>query len=189
MKKTIFTIFLIGLFTASSSQDENASLKKNIVALDIGFPGIWINYERHLGGLFTFKSELGFIWGFGLTQGNVSDDYPNNYYAFAPGVRVEPRYYYNFNRRVSLEKKPSYNASNYFALSATYIPNLFTISNVSDLDVESGISLIPQWGMKRTIGKRMNFEFAFGYGVAHSFDSDRTEGSLGLDLRFGYYIK
>ncbi|MFN2440868.1 MAG: hypothetical protein ABR503_16810, partial [Chitinophagaceae bacterium] len=69
------------------------------------------------------------------------------------------------------------------------ISNLFTISNVSGLGVERIVSLIPQWGIKRTVGKRMKFEFALGYGVAHSFDESKTEGSLGLDLRFGYNIK
>jgi len=190
MKKTIFTIFFAGLSALSFSQGENTSLKKDIVAVDIGLPlpGIWINYERHLAGLFTLKSEFGLGFGFGLLS-FVPVDYPNNYYAFTPIVKVEPRYYYNFDRRDSLGKKTSYNASNYLALAATYISNLFTISNVPGLGVERTVSLIPQWGIKRTVGKRMKFEFAFGYGVAHSFDSDRTEGSLGLDLRFGYYLK
>lgn len=191
MKKTIFIIFFAGLSSFTFSQDNYTSLKKDIVAVDIGLllPGIWINYERHLGGLFTLKSELGLGFGFGLTQGFVPDDYPNNYYAFTPIVRAQPRYYYNFNRRVSLGKKTSYNASNYFAFSAEYISNLFTISNVSGLGVERGVSLIPQWGINRTLGQRVNFEFAFGFGVAHSFDRAKTEESWGLDLRFGYNIK
>lgn len=191
MKKTIFIIFFTGLSAFTFSQDDNTFLKKDIVAVDIGLllPGIWINYERHLGGLFTLKSELGLGFGFGNINGFVPDDYPNNYYAFTPIVRVEPRYYYNFNRRANVGKKTSYNASNYFALSATYFSNLFTISNVSGLGVERGVLLIPQWGINRTIGQRVNFEFAFGFGVAHSFDRAKTEGSLGLDLRFGYNIK
>jgi hypothetical protein len=189
LKKTIFIIFFAGLSAFTFSQDNNTSLKKEIVAVDIGLLGIWINYERHLGRLFTLKSTLGLEFGFGNINGFVPDGYPNNYYAFTPSVRVEPRYYYSFNRRVNLGKKTSYNASNYFAFTATYIPNLFTISNVPDLGVQSGVSLIPKWGIKRTIGQRVNFEFAFGFGVVHFFDSAVTEAGFGLDLRFGYNIK
>ncbi len=189
MKKTIFISFFGGLSSVTLSQDNNTSLKKEIVAVDIGLPGVWINYERHLGKPFTLKSEFGFEFGFGDINGFVPDGYPNNYYFFTPTIRLEPRYYYSFNRRVDLGKKTSYNASNFFAFTATYIPNLFTISNVPGLGVQSGVSLIPKWGMKRTIGQRVNFEFAFGFGIVHFFDRAVTEAGFGLDLRFGYYIK
>ena len=189
MKKTIFIFFFGGLSALTFSQDNNTSLKKEIVAVDIGLPGISINYERHLGTVFTLKSELGFEFGFGTINGFVPENYPNNYYAFTPTIRLEPIYYYSFNRRVKLAKKISYNASNFLAITATYIPNLFTISNVPGLGVQSGVSLIPKWGIKRTIGHRMKFEIAFGFGIAHFFDRAVTEAGFGLDLRFGYYIK
>jgi hypothetical protein len=189
MKKAIFTIFFGGLAALTFSQDNNTSLKKEIVGIDIGLPGVCINYERHLSKLFTLKSEVSFEFGFGSINGFVPDGYPNNYYAFTPTVRLEPRYYYRFNRRVDLGKKTSYNASDFLAITAKYIPNLFTISNVRGLGVPSGVSLIPKWGIKRTIGDRLNFEFAFGFGIVHFFDRPLTRAGFGLDLRFGYYIK
>ncbi len=180
MKKPFFTILLAALSTITFAQEKEASLKKEIVSIDIGFLGTWINYERHLSGQFTLKSELGLEGAFG--QGFISDG--NTYFAFTPTIRLEPRYYYNFNRRNKLEKKISYNAANYFALTTTYIPNLFTISNVSNIEFQRGVLLIPKWGMQRTIGQRMNFQFALGAGPFLS--NLKTEIVFGLDLRFGY---
>ncbi len=68
-----------------------------------------------------------------------------------------------------------------------YIPNLFSISNVSGLEVERGLSLIPKFGIKRTVSQRMNFEFAIG--AWPWFNENGIEGTVGLDIRFGYHLK
>lgn len=183
MKKTIITILFAGLATLTFSQDNKTSLNKEIVSVDIGFLGTWINYERHLDGLFTLKSAVGLEGGFG--QGFISEG--KSYFAFTPTIRAEPRYYYNFNRRVKLEKKTSYNAANYFALTVLYVPDLFTISNVPGYEFQSGVALEPKWGIQRTIGKRFNFQFAFG--ASTYFSKSKTSISPVFDFRFGYNIK
>ena len=180
MKKTIFTILLAGLAVLAFSQEYDTSLKKDIFSVDIGFFGAWVNYERHLDGLFTLNTELGLDGGFGV------DFMHGEYVAFAPTIRVEPRYYYSFNRRVRLGKKTSYNASSYIAFTSLYLSNLFTISNVSGLEAATGLYLIPKWGIKRTIGQRLNFEFALGIGAGPFFGKDKIEATAGIDLRFGY---
>jgi hypothetical protein len=180
MKKVVFTIFLAGLSTIIFSQEMETSLKKNIFSADIGLFGVWVNYERHLGGLFTLKSEAGLEVGFG------QDFFLGNYFVLTPNFVAEPRYYYNFNRRVKSGKKTSYNASNYFALSLNYFSNPYIISNDQYKIFLSEFSLMPKWGIKRTIGRRLNFEFAFGSGFY--FSKAEANAGLGLDLRFGYYL-
>lgn len=159
------------------------SLKPDIVGIDIGFVGGWINYERHMDGLFTLKSEIGLP----LVYVQTSFD-GNSYYAFTPSIKMEPRYYYNFNRRVALGKPTKYNASNYLALSVTYIPGLFTISNHPRLEATKRLNLIGKWGIKRIVGQRFNFEFAIGMGAGRLFSSDKVELLAGIDLRFGYIL-
>jgi hypothetical protein len=182
MKKVIVTIFLTGISVLAFSQEDESVLKKDIISADIGILSIWLNYERHLSGLFTLKSELGL--GFGFEKGANIDG--TNYF-FTPNVIVEPRYYYNFNRRVEKGKKTSYNASNYFALTAQYFFKPFITTKTPDRTYHSGASLVPKWGIKRTIGQRFNFEFAFGAGL--QFSKVATNAEFGLDLRFGYNIK
>ena len=180
MKKISFTILLAGISILTFSQEKETTLKKEIISVDIGFLGTWINYERHLKGLFTLKSQLGLEGGFG-TSDIIG---VNTYFAFIPTIRAEPRYYYNFNRRVIKEKKTLFNSADYFAVTVAYYPDLFIIANVPDLSFESGVYLIPKWGMQRTIGQRINFQFAFGAGVF--FGKFNTGSSFGLDIRFGY---
>ncbi len=157
MQKLICTLLLTLTTIFCFSQSRDTVIKKNIISADIGLFGLWINYEKQLRQLFTIKTSIGLEGGFGFGS-SVS------YFALTPTVRLEPRYYYNFNRRVNLKKKTLYNASNYFAVTLLYIPNLFTISNVSGFEFESGLLLIPKIGIKRTIGQRLNFEFAIGAG-------------------------
>jgi hypothetical protein len=166
----------------SFCQQPETSLEKNIISADIGFIGIWINYERHLNGLFTLKSSLGLEGSFG--QGFISEG--KTWVAFIPTARLEPRYYYNFNRRVNLEKKTLFNGANYFAFTAAYYSGII-ISNVSDITSEKGISLIPKWGIQRTIGQKISFQFAFGPGIY--ITKVNTGTTFGLDLRFGYNFK
>jgi hypothetical protein len=180
MKKSLFTLLIILTGLSCFSQSEVTVLKKDIVSIDIGVVGAWLNYEKHIKKLFTLKSQLGLEGG--LLIGDAVD-----YFILTPTLRLEPRYYYNFNRRVNDGKKTSYNAANYFALTLMIIPNLFSISNVSGLEYQRGFSLIPKFGIKRTVGQRMNFEFAIGAGPW--FNENGIEGTVGLDIRFGYNLK
>lgn len=159
---------------------EELSLQKEIISADIGFIGAWVSYERHLNSLFTLKSAVGLEGGFG--QGYFSDG--KTYFAFTPTFKIEPRYYYNFLRRVQLNKKTAYNAANYFAFAARYFSNLVTLTNVDGLYVQKGLSLIPKVGIKRTLGQRINFEFALGVGAY--FSSSPIQTAVGFDVRLGY---
>ncbi len=182
MKKTFFTIYLFAFSLLAFSQEDESVLKKDIISADIGLLSVWLNYERHLSGDFTLKSSLGV--GFGLEKGSNID---GTIYSFTPIVRAEPRYYYNFNRRIEKGKKTVYNAANYFALTAQYLFKPFITTNSPYRTYQGEASLVPKWGIKRTIGQRFNFEFAFGVGL--SFSKAETNGHVAIDLRFGYYIK
>ena len=46
---------------------------------------------------------------------------------------------------------------------------------------------MPKWGIQRTIGRRVNFQFAIGGGLF--FSNDKPVAFTGIDLRFGYNIK
>lgn len=186
MKKNLIPILFLLFTVPAFSQDEETSLKKDIISADIGLLNVGINYERYLGGFFTLRSRLGLGFGFDFGQDFINGGTYHDYF-FTPFVIAEPRYYYNFNRRVEKGKKTSYNASNYVALTATYFFKPFVISNAPYGEYQDEFSLIPKWGIKRTIGQRFNFEFALGAGL--SFSKAETTVGYGLDLRFGYYLK
>ncbi|GAL79713.1 hypothetical protein JCM19274_3125 [Algibacter lectus] len=66
----------------------------------------------------------------------------------APVIRLEPRWYYNLDKRVSKSRSISGNAGNFLALQTSYHPNWFTISNYDNVEVVNQVSIIPTWGYK-----------------------------------------
>ncbi|MEO6219833.1 MAG: hypothetical protein ABIO81_05355 [Ginsengibacter sp.] len=174
----LLLLIVLGTFSQISfAQTKQPTIRKNSISADIGFVGSWLNYEKQIKQLLTIKTSIG-------AEGGFSFGPSTNYFALTPTLRLEPRYYYNFNRRVKLEKKTLYNAANYFAVTFLVIPNLFTISNAAGVEFESGLHVIPKVGIKRTIGQRMNFEFGIGYGPF--FGENGIDGAVGADIHIGY---
>src|SRR5438046_9916757 len=98
--KVFFTILLVFVSSMTFSQGTETALEKDIVSAEIGLFTASLNYERHLGGLFTVKTEL----GVGVYFGN--DIFSGQSYSeFTPIFIAEPRYYYNFNHRVQRGRK------------------------------------------------------------------------------------
>ena len=162
------------------AQQTKTTLEEEIfsVDLDILFLGAWFGYEKHLGNLFTLNSEMGLQGGFRAS----GDEFV---YALAPAFRLEPRYYYHFNKRVKKQRKTIYNSSNFLSLDVSYITDWFLIRNDDRAELITGLYIIPKWGMKRTFGKRINFEFATGLGYV--FAENAESGLiLEINLRFGF---
>ena len=66
------------------------------------------------------------------------------------------------------------------------------ISNKENLEVISQISVIPTWGIRRTVGSHFTYEAGFGLGYRHlfaekaGFVEDEDEVAVNLLLRIGY---
>ena len=183
MKKSVLIGLLAGISLFSFSQNEATSLKKSITSVDLDILAPEVSYERHLKGLFTLKSALAFGYSFG--QSIFSN---GTYFILTPILISEPRYYYNFTHRIEKGKKTSYNASEYFALTASYAADIVIKSDSGSVrGGDPEFSLIPKLGFKRTVGRKFFFEVSSGIGV--SFRKNKNSGAYGIDLRFGYNIK
>lgn len=158
MKKLLVLAITVTLSQFVSAQEQKGSLQKGLASVDIGFLGSWLTYERQVSSQLTLHTQLGLEGGLFGGGGDFN-------YAFTPTISVEPRFYYNFNERVAKQKKTINNSANYFTLTGTYIPGLFTVTN-DDIEADAALNLIPKWGLRRTIGKNFKFDFAVGYGVA-----------------------
>jgi len=176
MKKSVILALTLILTQLAFAQEQKESLEKGLASIDIGFLGSWLTYETQVSNQLTLNTQLGLEGGFFGGGGDFN-------YAFTPTISVEPRFYYNFNKRVVKKKKTINNSANYLTITGTYIPGLFTVTN-DDVEADAAFNLIPKWGLRRTIGKNFKFDFAVGYGVA--FREYETTGQFGLDLRIGY---
>lgn len=177
MKKVI----LILLITNFSFSQEKASVEKSIFGIQTGFLGAWVHNESRLSNQLSLRSEIGLDLGF-------SDNGYNQTSAFIPSLRLEPRWYYNLEKRVKKGRKISNNSGNFLALNITYNPDWFSISNEDNLNVISTLAFVPKWGIKRTLGNHFTYEAGIGIGTFIVLEDYETDNNVALDLhlRLGY---
>lgn len=163
------------------AQSSTESLEKHLTSVDVGLLGAWINHERQIGEQLSINAQLGFDGGFYGGTGDFN-------YLFVPSISVEPRFYYNFNKRVSKGKRTMNNSANYLTIATTFFPKLIEITNDRNngREIITRATFIPKWGTRRSISNRFKFDFAVGYGLA--IEEDGVVGQHALTLSIGYVI-
>lgn len=185
MKKILLTLTFCGLIFIASSQ--TASVEKSTYGIQTGFLGIWVHNESKLSNQFTLRSELGLDAG--IFESNVNDI---KGFLLTPAITVEPRWYYNLNKRENKSKRIDGNSGNFLLIKTTYHPDWFTISNENNINFISDILIIPTWGIRRNLGSHFNYETGIGIGYLHYFEEDNVifldESGVvvNLHLRIGY---
>ena len=188
MRKLIFLTLLLLCTSILFSQD--IELEKSIWGIQVGVNPLGIHNESRLAKDISLRSEIGFGFGFS-----------GNSWAVMPQLMLEPRYYYNLNRRSKKSKQTRNNSGNYLSINLNYLSGNLSIKS-EDVEVYPNISVIPMYGLRRNIGHNFNFEFAFGIGYGWTFkeytgvdyitnenytEKQVEEGiSLGLRLAIGY---
>jgi len=185
MKNLILTLTFLGFTLISQSQ--NINVEKSIYEIQTGIFGIWFHNETRLSEEIALRSEVG------LDSGIFGGSYYDGVgFLMIPVIALEPRWYYNLNRRYSKSRNTSGNSGNFISLKTSYNPNWFIISNYNNLTMVNQISIIPTWGIKRKIGRYFTYETGTGIGYRYSFSNNKTflknkgVASLNLHLRIGY---
>ena len=182
--KKIITFIFISLSIFCNAQ--NLSVEKSVFGIQTGLLGIWAHNESRLSNTIALRSELGLggaIWG-----GSMYDEVG---FSLSPVLTLEPRFYYNLNKRNSKSKDISNNSGTFISLKTSYHPDWFVISNYED-DIISDISFIPTWGIRRNIGTHFNYETGIGIGYRYIFAknagyySNESEAAVNLHVRIGY---
>lgn len=186
MKKITCTLILCLSTIIINAQ--TASVEKSTFGIQTGFLGIWVHNESKLSNEFALRTEIGLDTGlFG------SDLYDVNGFILAPTITLEPRWYYNLNKRQGKSKRIDGNSGNFISIKTTYHPDWFVISNEDNIEVISDISIIPTWGIRRHLGNHFTYETGIGIGFVHYFDKDnvvtigeQSDIAVNLHLRIGY---
>jgi len=184
MKKNLTLVFLsLSIFCNA----QNISVEKSVFGIQTGLLGIWAHNESRLSNTIALRSELGLdgaIW-----DGSIYDEVG---FSLSPVLTLEPRFYYNLNKRNSKSKNITSNSGNFISIKTSYYPDWFVISNYQYESILSGISIIPTWGIRRNMGAHFNFEAGAGIGYQYSFakaagyPNNTSEAVVNLHLRFGY---
>jgi len=184
MKKIIALVFLsLSIFCKA----QNASVEKSVFGIQTGLLGIWAHNESRLSNTIALRSELGFdgsIWG-----GSIYDHVG---FSLFPVLTLEPRFYYNLNKRNSKSKIVTNNSGNFISLQTSFHPDWFVISNYEYSSLINEITIIPTWGIRRALGTHFNYEAGAGigyryiFGKAAEYYSDESKAAANLHLRIGY---
>lgn len=183
MKKILFLVAFCVLTLTIKAQ--TASVEKTIFNIQTNHLGLWVNNETRLTNSLALRSEVG------LAMGPVSFRLRDNKSVFVGIPRLmftlEPRWYYNLGKRVENSKSIAGNSGNFLSLKTTYFSNLLFSGRSNE---PTTLTIVPTWGIRRTIGNHFNYELGAGLGYAHSFKTN-TELSynrfaVNLHIRFGY---
>jgi hypothetical protein len=168
-------------------KSQNTSVEQSTYGIQTGFLGLWVHNETKLTNSIALRSEIGLdsgIWG--------GDFYDGTGFLMTPVLSLEPKLYYNLNKRVSKSKRIDGNSGNFISLKTSYHPDWFVISNKDNISVISDISVIPTWGIRRNIGNHFNYETGVGIGYRYifakqaGFPKNKSEAAFNLHLRIGY---
>lgn len=105
MKKILHSIILLGFTLVSFAQD--ASVEKSIFGIQTGLVGVWAHHEAKLNNSIALRSEIGLDAGF--SRGIFSEQL---LFIMAPTITLEPRWYYNLERRAGKNKRIDGNRGN-----------------------------------------------------------------------------
>lgn len=174
MKKRTVIVFAIAICLAHSVKAQDGLEDKFNVRL--GLIGGWVSYEKPLGGPFLLNGELGYIGG--IVGGN---------FLFTSILEIEPRYYYNVDKRIKKGKSIKNNSANYLALQLSYLPDLLTAKKYSSTIIEKSFNIIPTYGLRRNILGGLNFDFEIGLGYQiNSGTENNIVPNLGLGLSYSF---
>ncbi len=173
--KLLLIVFVLG--TTFLGAQETQKLE-SFFSVKAGLIGVWAGYEFPVSKSITIETEIGYQGG--LLGGTCRD----LEYIFTSNFSAEPRYYYNFFKRIEKGKMTRLNSANFLALELSYFPNLLTSTNKDNIKVEKTFNVIPKWGLRRSLSSQFFFDFAIGIGVA--FHEKGSSGTGALDIKFGY---
>ena len=187
MKSTFYLFLFSILFSWSTSvvgQSAELPAVERVFGAQIGYLGAWGYGELPLGRKVVARLHAGIDAG--VRWGSY---YETTDFVLVPVVGVSPRWYYNWDKRTNKGKRTERNAANFLSLPITYHPGWFTFRDEPGVSADKGISIIPTWGIRRNLGKHLNFEAGVGFGYSlrwFRFDNRRSRGALWIPLRIGF---
>lgn len=186
MRNFTLIIIIIILFSLSLQSQENiSSVEKSIYSFQIGTAsqlGAWFQNETKLSSTIALRTEVGL---YTEIQSGVG-------FFMAPEITLEPRWYYNLEKRNTKGKNISNNAGNFLTLKLNHRSDLFEVNKDRGSGPENSISIIPKWGLKRNLGKYFNYEVGAGIGYIHFINQkyfrtfDNNGIAIDIHLRIGY---
>lgn len=164
MKKIIFIIISF-LFIQTSKAQDSVSVEKSLIGVSASpFGGLFFNYEAKLSREWTLLSNVGIYYDYDKGSSPNSKGY-----SIGPLLGLEPRWYYNLDRRTRLAKNTKFNTGNYWSLDINYYPKVVLATNQSYYGFSNAVYFLPSYGIRRTISKHLYFDGSLFTGYSNVF--------------------
>lgn len=191
MKNFIVLGFVLFSFLVKAQETEKVSVEKSLNSVQLGLFSLSYQNETRLDKKITLRSEIGFATGSSTII--YSDGQKEKSFLIVPFINLEPRWYHSLDRRSRLKKNTKNNSSNYISLLTTFVPSRMALVNTKDFEVAPFISIIPEYGFRRSIGKHFYWEGSAGVGYKHNFFDnsysytyDENQVIVDVQYKFGY---
>lgn len=183
MKVTLTSILLLFLIFQSSAQDQNAtsqvSVEKSIYGVQTGFLGAWLYNESRLSNQFALRSQVGFDFRIGGV-GQFESAGPNDDIYGILHLSLEPRWYYNLEKRLKKGKSIDRNSGNFLSFYVLGNFDGVSFTNNDRLRSIDQISFIPKWGIRRSLGNHINYEAGIGFGYVRYINGTALNNQGGI---------
>lgn len=178
MKYIILTITFLFFISSYSQNDE----LETAVSFKVGVIGGWASFEQPINDKLLIHLEFG--QEFGLYKNLFSS---KTEFIATNTLSLEPRYYYNRQKRKENGKSIATNTGNYLALELQRVPDWMTYSSDDNVRISKATSIFPKIGMKRRITNFSTFELAGGIGYQWD-DNGRNGIAAALDIKLSFIL-
>ena len=162
------------------SQDTIPKIQGTQKKIDLGLGGIGFTLEQRLVESLTLNMSVGFGGAYYITESTF--DYILNPLKPALYVGINPRFFYNQKKRMSGNKKTTFNTGNYWGVKIKYASKSIS----SDIYSYNVLLYNAHWGMQRAIGERFLFNFHSGVGYGGNISTKYDTVYPAVDLKFSY---
>ena len=186
MKKITFIFLSFLLFQISKAQD-SVSVEKSLIGTSVSPLGsLSFDYEVKLSKEWTLLSNIGFSYDYDK-ENNSSN---SKGYSLRPFLVLEPRWYYNIDRRSKLSKNIKFNTGNYWSLDIKYSPKSVLATNQFYYEFSNAVYFLPSYGLRRTISKNIYFDGSLyaGYSYVLNNETFPASNSESYSFRNGGYF-
>lgn len=157
---------------------------RKLTSLELGLQGIGLAFELPVARKVTVKFSGGLGGGYDLRN-----DFSYDWALADPCVylSVNPRYYYNRDKRERKGKRNSLNAGYYIGLRVKY-----TSTSIIETDVTDAIMSNIHWGMQTPIGRKWVIDGHAGVGwgcnFIDTFNPIHSRFYPAVEIRFSYVL-
>jgi hypothetical protein len=183
MRIIFITFFSLLFVSQASAQDQSnitpASVEKSIYGIQTGFLGAWLYNESRLNNEFALRSQVGFDFRI-EGVGQFESAGPNDDFYGILHLSLEPRWYYNLNKRLKKGKNIDRNSGNFLAFLIAGNFDDVSFTNNDRIRTLDQIKFVPKWGIRRSLGKHISYEAGIGFGYERYLNGTaRTVGVFG----------